>query len=58
MTDTPVQPQWTPTERDVADARITAFTRWVEERHGLSFANYHALWRWSVDNPSEFWQDV
>ncbi|MGW5300820.1 acetoacetate--CoA ligase [Rhodococcus aetherivorans] len=58
MTDTPVPPQWTPTEQDVADARITAFTRWVEQRHGLSLPDYHALWRWSVDDLGRFWQDV
>lgn len=58
MTDTQIPPQWTPTEQDVASARLTAFARWVERRHGVSLPDYHALWRWSVDNLGPFWQDV
>lgn len=58
MTDTQIPPQWTPTEQDVATARLTAFARWVERRHGVSLPDYHALWRWSVDNLGPFWQDV
>ncbi|MGE0780692.1 AMP-binding protein, partial [Mycolicibacterium sp.] len=52
---TTAAPQWVPTDRDVADARITDFTRFVEQRTGSSFPDYHALWRWSVDDIEGFW---
>jgi acetoacetyl-CoA synthetase len=42
--------QWEPTERDVADARVTDFARFV----GKS-PDYRSLWQWSVDDPAAFW---
>ncbi|WP_238949968.1 acetoacetate--CoA ligase [Mycobacterium sp. IDR2000157661] len=47
--------QWTPSDSDVADARITDFARFVQDRTGLSFDGYQSLWRWSVDDPGAFW---
>lgn len=49
------EPQWVPTEQDVADARVTDFTGFVRRRTGLPLPDYHALWQWSVDQPEEFW---
>ena len=48
-------PQWQPTERDIADARVTDFTRFVQQRTGASMADYQSLWQWSVDDPAAFW---
>jgi acetoacetyl-CoA synthetase len=45
------EPQWVPTDQDVADARVTDFARFV----GKSGSDYKALWQWSVDDPAEFW---
>jgi acetoacetyl-CoA synthetase len=45
------EPQWVPTEQDVADARVTDFARFV----GKSGSDYKALWQWSVDDPAAFW---
>ena len=47
--------QWTPTDDDVAAARVTDFTRFVERRIDATFDSYGALWRWSVDDPTGFW---
>ena len=55
MTDVPDVPQWQPTERDVADARVTDFARFVEQRTGASIGGYQSLWQWSVDNAAAFW---
>ncbi|MDA4086590.1 acetoacetyl-CoA synthetase [Mycolicibacterium hassiacum DSM 44199] len=49
------QPQWVPTEDDIARARVTDFARVVAERTGATVPDYHALWRWSVDDPDAFW---
>lgn len=32
----------------VAYANVTAFAQWLERERGLSFADYMALWCWSV----------
>ncbi|BBX20047.1 acetoacetate--CoA ligase [Mycolicibacterium duvalii] len=53
VTDT--VPQWVPTDEDIANARITDFTGFVEKRIGETFDDYGALWRWSVDEPDAFW---
>jgi acetoacetyl-CoA synthetase len=48
-------PQWEPTERDVAEARVTEFARFVQERTGAAVVDYRSLWQWSVDDPAAFW---
>jgi acetoacetyl-CoA synthetase len=48
-------PQWQPTERDIADARVTDFARFVQRRTGAPLTDYQSLWRWSVDDPAAFW---
>lgn len=48
-------PQWTPTEADVAEARVTDFARFVRERTGLDVPDYQSLWRWSIDDVDAFW---
>ncbi|MGW5725763.1 acetoacetate--CoA ligase [Nocardia beijingensis] len=50
-----MQPQWVPTEADIAAARITDFARFVAERTGVRAADYHALWQWSVEDLAGFW---
>ena len=52
------RPLWTPTPQRVENALITAFARRVETRHGFRFADYPALWRWSIDRPETFWGEV
>ncbi|RDI49395.1 acetoacetate--CoA ligase [Nocardia mexicana] len=53
-----VQAQWVPGEDDVRGARVSDFARFVTGRNGLEFADYHALWRWSVDDLEGFWGSV
>ncbi|MGW0159772.1 acetoacetate--CoA ligase [Mycobacterium sp. NPDC003323] len=44
------EPQWEPSADDIANAQVNAFARFVGREE-----DYHALWRWSVDEPAEFW---
>jgi acetoacetyl-CoA synthetase len=53
--EAPVAPQWQPTERDITDARVTDFARFVQQRTGVPMPDYRALWQWSVDDPAAFW---
>ena len=53
MTD--AGPQWEPTEQDIADARVTDFARFVQQRTGAPMPDYQSLWQWSVDDPAAFW---
>lgn len=48
-------PQWTPTEADVAGARVTDFARFVQRRTGREHPDYQSLWQWSIDDLDGFW---
>ncbi|MVU81028.1 acetoacetate--CoA ligase [Nocardia sp. ET3-3] len=48
-------PQWVPSADDMASARITEFTRYVQGRYGIQAADYMDLWRWSVEDIAGFW---
>lgn len=49
---------WEPAPERVADANLTRFQRFVEERHGVRFADYNELWQWSVTELGDFWAAV
>ncbi|OZC99288.1 acetoacetate--CoA ligase [Rhodococcus sp. 06-235-1A] len=49
---------WTPTDADVAEARVTEFARFVEQRHDVELPDYEALWRWSTIELESFWRAV
>ncbi|WP_316155042.1 acetoacetate--CoA ligase [Cupriavidus sp. BIC8F] len=48
-------PAWAPSPDVVRRARITAFQRWLKQERGLVFADYDALWQWSVEEIDAFW---
>ncbi|WP_327110303.1 acetoacetate--CoA ligase [Nocardia sp. NBC_01730] len=51
-----MQPQWVPSEADIAQARITDFAAFVAKRTGVRVPDYHALWQWSVEDLAGFWR--
>jgi acetoacetyl-CoA synthetase len=50
------RPLWTPTAEQIAQANLTAFSRFAAGRFSISLADYPALYRWSIDEPAEFWE--
>src|SRR5687767_2074045 len=40
------------------EPQITFYQRWLHETRGLSFADYDALWRWSVTDLDAFWRSI
>jgi acetoacetyl-CoA synthetase len=38
--------------------RMAQYQRWLQDRHGLAFADYDALWRWSTSELHTFWASV
>ena len=49
---------WTPSPERIEQAGLTAFLRWLKAKRGLDFADYTALWTWSVTDLDGFWQAV
>ena len=49
---------WQPGERAIEEAQITQFARQVIRKRRLELNSYPDFYRWSVDQPEEFWSDV
>jgi acetoacetyl-CoA synthetase len=49
---------WEPTEAALTRSNVARYMRWLDENRGLAFANYEALWAWSVDDAEGFWGSI
>ncbi len=49
---------WQPTAEQIENANMTRFIRFVNRRYDKSFADYDALWEWSVEAFTDFWAAV
>ena len=53
MTDP--QKLWEPSQQAIERAQITEFARWIVRRLKLDLNSYPDFYRWTVNNPEEFW---
>jgi acetoacetyl-CoA synthetase len=51
-------PVWIPSPERIRQANLTAFLDFLRANAFGSFADYAALYRWSVESPEEFWPAV
>ena len=51
-------PLWTPSEDFLADANLRRFEAWLAEHRGVSFDDYEAFWKCSVEHVADFWEAV
>ncbi len=49
---------WQPSPEQVEASRLTAYSRWLKEAHGVDVDGYHELWRWSVTDLEGFWGSI
>jgi len=60
--DPPIPPTaeklWTPDTERIEHAELSRYQRWLADDRQLSFANYEALWEWSVKEPEAFWESI
>ena len=49
---------WQPSREFAAASNLTAYLAWLERERGLTFPDYAALWRWSVDDLEGFWTSI
>ena len=52
------EPLWKPSAKLVEGSRLTEFRRWLQAERGLDFADYEALWQWSVADLDGFWAAI
>ncbi|MEU4558864.1 acetoacetate--CoA ligase [Actinoplanes sp. NPDC023936] len=58
MTVTPDTVLWEPPADVLQTSRIGRYLTWLETERGLVFADYAALWEWSVTDLTGFWQSI
>lgn len=49
---------WEPSSQHLQAAQMTRYTAWLARERGLEFADYAALWKWSVSDLESFWQSL
>ena len=49
---------WEPSPEAIKRSNLTAYRRWLEAERGLTFDDYAALQRWSVDSLEDFWASI
>jgi acetoacetyl-CoA synthetase len=49
---------WEPTRVEIERSNLTKFIRRIENRRGLTFADYHDFYAWSVKECEMFWREV
>jgi acetoacetyl-CoA synthetase len=52
------QKLWEPSQQAIERAQITEFAQWIVRRLKLDLNSYPDFYRWTVDNPEEFWSSV
>lgn len=49
---------WTPSQERYDASSMAAFERFLEQSKGLTFADYNAMWAWSIDDLEGFWNAI
>ncbi len=49
---------WEPSPEAIERSNLTAYRRWLEAERALTFDDYAALQRWSVDSLEDFWASI
>jgi len=49
---------WEPDAARAEASTLAQFIRWLKAERGLAFADYHALWDWSVTDLEGFWTAI
>lgn len=49
---------WTPSAERAGQSTMAKFETWLQENRNLSFEDYDAMWRWSIDDLEGFWSSI
>ena len=53
-----MDPIWEPSEQAIENAQVTQFARQMVRKYKLELNTYPDFYRWTCDNPEEFWSEV
>ncbi len=51
-------PLWTPSSTSIKNSNLSAYLRFIQGEHGLSFDDYTQLHQWSVEKSEDFWESI
>ncbi|MGH2643296.1 MAG: acetoacetate--CoA ligase, partial [Chitinophagaceae bacterium] len=49
---------WNPSEEFIENSNLHRYLNWLHSHQQLTFGNYESLWKWSVENPADFWKSI
>lgn len=49
---------WSPQKDFLQQSNLTLFAQWLRKENNLDFNEYSSLWKWSIDNPADFWESI
>src|SRR3954447_24978427 len=49
---------WEPPADLVERSQMTQYRHWLERERGTEVPDYHALWRWSIEDLEGFWRSI
>lgn len=52
------QELWRATPEEFAQSGLADYLQWLAAQRGLVFADYQALWQWSIDDLDAFWTSI
>jgi len=52
------EPLWAPSQERIEGANLTRFARQAVRDWRLGFNDYPAFYRWTTENPEQFWDSV
>ena len=58
MSDSPPAILWEASPDEKKASAIAQYMEWLRTNYHLSFDNYDAVYRWSIDHPEDFWRSL
>ncbi len=58
MAVAPTTALWQAADAAIANSNLSAFQRFLEGEHAVTFDNYQQLHQWSIDNSEDFWESI
>jgi acetoacetyl-CoA synthetase len=49
---------WSPSTEFKVSSNLKKYEEWISNQNGLSFEDYNALWKWSIENIEDFWMSI
>ncbi len=49
---------WTPSQKQIDNANITAFMQMINKQYTLKINDYSSLYNWSISYPESFWESL